>query len=267
MRSMAIRRLMAVLTSISALWLMTLPAAAATVTFSFTGSDFYIPRPVASSDQEGVLRLLTSYDLAANGFGDLIGTNCGFTVSAANGESVHLNNYGAIITGGNETDVLDTESLPNVLTTTLTDNTLTLGPTIDLYNVMLRDGNNTIGTSVDYVVTVVCETEDTTTTTQATTTTTTVETTTTTAPSTTTTAPSTTTTAPPVTTTSILGTTTTTTGETTTSSVAATSSTTVPPVTGSTLPFTGPVEAAGVAMAASALLLLGAGLLLAAREG
>jgi hypothetical protein len=258
MRSMAIRRLMAVMTSISALWLMTLPAAAATVTFSFTGSDFYIPRPVASSDQEGVLRLLTSYDLAANGFGDLIGTTCSFTVSAANGESVHLYNYGAIVTGGNETDILDTESLPNVLTTTLTDDTLLLGPIIDLYNVMIADDNGTIGTSVDYEVIIVCETEETTTTTEATTTTTTVDTTTTTAPTTTTTLP--------VTTTSILGTTTTSTGETTTSSVAATSSTTVPPVTGSTLPFTGPVEAAGVAMAASALLLLGAGLLLAARE-
>lgn len=46
-----------------------------------------------------------------------------------------------------------------------------------------------------------------------------------------------------------------------------TTTSTVPPVTGSTLPFTGaPVETAGVAMAAAALLVLGGGVLMAARE-
>jgi hypothetical protein len=177
-------------------------------------------------------------------------------------KSVHLNNFGAIVTGGNETDIFDTESLPDVLTTQLEDATLVLGETIELYNVMVRDDNGTIGTSVEYVVTVTCTTEEeTTTTTVETTTTTTVETTTT-------TAPTTTTTTLPVSTTSILGTTTTTTVvDTTTTSVAATSTSTIPPVTGSTLPFTGPpVEAAGVAMAAAALLLLGGGVLLATRE-
>jgi hypothetical protein len=252
---------MAVLTALATVGLMSLPAGAATVIFSFEGDDFYIPRPVESSDQENVYRLLNSYDLAANGYADLIGLNCTFSVTAANGTSVHLNNFGAIITGGDETDIFDTESAPDELTTQLEDATLVLGETIELYNVMVRDDDGIIGTSVDYVVTVTCTTEDetTTTTTVETTTTTTVETTTTTAPTTTTTLP--------VSTTSILGTTTTTVADTTTTSVAATSTSTLPPVTGSTLPFTGPpVEAAGIAMAAAALLLLGGGVLLATRE-
>jgi hypothetical protein len=261
MRTMAARRLMAVLTAVATVALMSLPAGAATVIFSFEGDDFYIPRPVGSSDQENVYRLLNSYDLAANGYADLIGLECTFSVTAANGTSVHLNNFGAIVTGGNETDIFDTESLPDVLTTQLEDATLVLGETIELYNVMVRDDNGTIGTSVEYVVTVTCTTEEETTTT-------TVETTTTTTVETTTTAPTTTTTTLPVSTTSILGTTTTTTvADTTTTSVAATSTSTLPPVTGDTLPFTGPpVEAAGIAMAAAALLLLGGGVLLATRE-
>ncbi len=261
MRTMAARRLMAVLTAAATVGLMSLPAGAATVIFSFEGDDFYLPRPVESSDQEYVYRLLATYDMAANGYADLIGLNCTFSVTAANGSSVHLNNYGAIITGGNETDILDTESLPDVLTTQLEDATLVLGETIELYNVMVRDGNGTIATSVEYVVTVTCLTvEETTTTTVEETTTTAVETTTT------TTAPTTTTTLP-VSTSSILITTTTTVADTTTTSAAATSTSTIPPVTGDTLPFTGPpVEAAGIAMAAAALLLLGGGVLLAGRE-
>jgi hypothetical protein len=231
MRTMAARRVMAVLTAVATVGLMSLPAGAATVVFSFEGDDFYIPRPVESSDQENVYRLLNSYDLAANGYADLIGLECTFSVTAANGESVHLNNFGAIVTGGNETDIFDTESLPDVLTTQLEDATLVLGETIELYNVMVRDDNGTIGTSVEYVVTVTCTTEEeTTTTTVETTTTTTVETTTT-------TAPTTTTTTLPVSTTSILGTTTTTTvADTTTTSVAATSTSTIPPVTGTPFP-------------------------------
>jgi hypothetical protein len=260
---MAARRIMAILTATMVLGLMSLPAGAATVEFTVEGSDFYIPRPVEASDQEGVYRLLTSYDLASNGFGDLIGTECIFTVTADNDDSVHLNNFGAIVTGGNETDIYDTESEPNELTTQLEDPTLVLGETIELFNVMLRDPNGTIGTSVDYVVTVRCTTvEETTTTTAAETTTTTVEETTT-----TTVADTTTTTAPAITTSTVLGETTTTTAPATTSSTSAAATSTVPPVTGSTLPFTGaPVDAAGVGMAAAALLLLGGGVLLAARE-
>jgi hypothetical protein len=267
MRTMAARRLMAVLTAVATVGLMSLPAGAATVIFSFEGDDFYIPRPVEFSDQENVYRLLATYDLAANGYADLIGVNCTFTVTAANGSSVHLNNFGAIITGGNETDIFDTESLPDVLTTQLEDATLVLGETIELYNVMVRDDNGTVGTSVEYVVTVTCITADDTTTTTVvddTTTTTVDDTTTTTVDDTSTTTAPTTTTTLPVSTSSILITTTTV-ADTTTTSAAATS--TVPPVTGSTLPFTGPpVEAAGIAMAATALLLLGGGVLLAGRE-
>lgn len=259
MRSIAARRTLAAVTAALAVGLLSLPAGAAVVSFSFTGSDFYLPRPAEASDQVGVYRLVATYDLAANGFEDLIGDECTFGVSAANGESVHLMNFGAIVTGGNETDVYDTESEPNVTQTRLEDATLVLSSTIELFNVMLPDPNGLVGTSVDYTVTVTCGTEDTTTTTAATTTTT-EETTTTTASTTTTTEGTTTTTASPTTSSSVLGTTTST-------SVAATSTSTVPPVSGSTLPFTGPpVEAAGLAMAAAALLMLGGGVLVAGRE-
>ena len=191
MKFIAVRRSLAALTAISALMLMSLPAGAATVIFSFTGSDFYIPRPSAASDQVGVYRLLTTYDLAANGHANLIGLECSFSVSAANGDSVHPNNFGAITTGGEETDIFDTESEPNVTTTTLEDATLVLGATIELYNVMLPDDDDIVATSVDYVVDVTCETEETTTTSEDTTTTTEATTTTTEATTTSTTVPAT----------------------------------------------------------------------------
>ncbi len=244
------RRAFAVAVAAAMTLLMSLPAFAAPVTL-FTTSDFYIPRPADASDQVGVRRLLDSFDLAANGFEDLIGDECLFTVSAANGDSVHLNNFAVITTGTNETDVYGTESLPNVETTTLEDATHVLGPTIEFYNVMLPDADGLIGTSVDFVVTVDCEFDEETTTTTEGTTTTTEGTTTTTEGSSTTTESSTTTTTIPTTSSSVLGTTT----------------TTIPPVSGSTLPFTGPpVEAAGLAMAAAALLMLGSGVLIAARQ-
>jgi len=255
MRSNAGRRILGMLTATLAAGLLALPAAAAVTMFQFSGSDFYLPRPAAASDQVGVPRLLATYDLAANGHADLIGLECAFEVDAANGDSVHLDNYGAIVTGGNESDVFETEALPNVSETLLTDATLVLGPTIELYNVMLPDPNDTVGTSVDYMVYVTCTTND------ATTTTTVATTTTTQATTTTTTAPTTTTTAPPTTSSSVLGTTTT-----TAPGADATSTTTVPSVAPNTLPFTGPpAEAAGLAMAATALLMLGGGALLAAR--
>jgi len=245
-------------TALSAIVLMSLPAVAAPVTL-FTGSDFYIPRPAANSDQVGVPRLLATFDVAAAGYGDLIGSTCTFAATAANGESVHLNNFGILDTGDGtdtETDILETESLPNVLTTVLEDATLVVGPVINLYNVMLPDDNGIVGTSVDYVITVDCVVVEptTTTTTEPPTTTTTTEATTT-------------TTTGATTSTTVVLITTTTVEATTTTSVAATSSTTVPPVSGSTLPFTGPpVEAAGIAMAGVALLLLGAGALLASKQ-
>jgi hypothetical protein len=259
-----LRRSLALVTAMSAVILMSLPALAAPVTL-FTASDFYIPRPAEFSDQVGVPRLLATFDVAANGFEEFIGQNCTFTVTAENGDSVHLNNYGILDTGdGPETEtlILETESEPNVLTTILEDETLVIGPVIQLFNVMIPDPNNTVATSVDYVVMVDCEQqEETTTTTEPE-----EETTTTTEPE----EETTTTTVPEVTTTTGFfdDTTTTTAPDVTSSSVSQeTTSTTVPPVTGSTLPFTGPpVEAAGVAMAASAMLLLGGGVLLAARR-
>ena len=173
------RRALAVVVAAAMTLLMSLPAFAAPVTL-FTASDFYIPRPAETSDQVGVRRLLDEFDLAANGFEDLIGDECLFTVSAFNGESVHLNNFAVITTGTTETDVYDTESQPNVETTALEDATHVLGPTIEFYNVMLPDADGLVGTSVDFIVTVDCEFDEETTTTTAGTTTTTEGTTTTT---------------------------------------------------------------------------------------
>lgn len=262
MSAQAVRRTLAISVAAAMTMLLALPALAVPVVL-FTASDFYIPRPAAVSDQVGVRRLLISFDLAANGFGDLIGQECVFTVSATNGESVHLDNYAVIATGTSETDVYGTESQPNVETTTLEDSTHVLGATVELYNVMLPDPDGIVGTSVDFVVSVDCDV-NTTTTTEATTTTT--EATTTTTEATTTTTASTTTTAPSTTSSTVLGTTTTTLPVTSTSA-AATSTTTVPPVTGSTLPFTGPpVEAAGLVMAGLAMLMLGSGVLVAVKQ-
>ncbi len=179
---------------------LAVPAMAQTVSFSFTGADFSVPRPVDQTDQEGVRRLLTTFDLAANGYGDLIGRTCTFSVAAANGQSVHLNNFGVIATGVNETDVLQTESLPNVVETVLQDATLVLGATIELYNVMVPDANGIVATSVDYSVTATCTAQQTTTTTSEATTTTS-EATTTTSEATTTTSETTTTTSETTTTT------------------------------------------------------------------
>lgn len=248
MSSIASRRILGMLTAILAAGLFALPAGAQTTSFQFTGSDFYVPRPAAASDQVGVLRLLTSFDLAANGYGELIGQVCSFEVDASNGESVHVNNYAAIITGGEETDVYETEAAPNVTETLLEDATLTLGDSIELYNVMLPDSEDIMATSVEFTVIVTCTTEETTTTTE---------------PTTTTTEPTTTTTVPVTTTTSVLGTTTTTAPE----AEATSTTTTVPSVSPSTLPFTGPpVEPAGLAVAGAALMLLGGGALFAARR-
>jgi hypothetical protein len=274
------KRVLAVTTAMSAVVLMSLPAVAVPVQL-FEADDFYIPRPASASDQVGVPRLLISFDVAANGFGDLIGQTCLFTIGAANGSSVHLNNYGILDTGAasnNLTDILETESLPDVITTTLTDQFLTIGPVITLYNVMLPDPDDRVATSVEYVVTVDCDISDETTTTTVddTTTTTVDDTTTTTVDDTTTTTvdDTTTTTVDDTTTTSAVDITTTTGFITTTtvpgdsSSTSVVGSTTIPPVTGSTLPFTGPpVEAAGILMAGTALLLLGGGVLLAAKRG
>jgi len=242
---------------VAGLFYASVPAFAAPISL-LAASDFYIPRPASASDQVGVRRLLAVYDLAENGYADLIGIECTFTITAANGDSVHPNNFGVIVTGDDESDILETESEPNVTTTRLEDETLVLGPTIELYNVMLPDEDDIVATSVDYEVFVDCEPE-TTTTTQATTTTTEA--------TTTTTEPTTTTTAPTTSSSTVLGTTTTTLPTTSTSAEATSSSTTVPQVTASTLPFTGPpVETAGWLMAATALFLLGGGALLAARD-
>ena len=154
--------------------------------FTFTGSDFFVPRPPDQTDQENVPRLLATFDLVANGFEELVGQTCAILVLAANGDSVHPNNFGRIVTGSSETDVLETESEPNVLRTVLDDPTLVLGATMELYNIMVPDDEGIVATSVIYTVSVFCA-EQTTTTTTPETTTTTPETTTTTPETTTTT--------------------------------------------------------------------------------
>ncbi len=241
---------------------LAVPALAQTVSFSFSGADFYVPRSVDQSDQEGVPRLVATYDLAANGSGDLIGRTCTFTVAAANGQSVHSNNYGVIDTGAVETDVLQTESLPNVVETVIQDASLVLGATIELYNIMVPDANGTVATSVDYTVTVTCTAQQTTTTTSETTTTTSETTTTTpetttTTPETTTTTPETTTTAPE-TTTSTTDPPTTTDPTTSTTSIPITSTSILATTVAQTLPFTGPGAGGGWLSLGAALLVAGA---------
>ena len=255
MPSQTARRFLAGSTAAAVVLLMSLPALAAPITL-FTAEDFYIPRPASASDQVGVRRLLITYDLAANGYGDLVGEECLFTVSAFNGDSVHLDNFAVIATGASETDVYGTESQPNVETTTLEDATHVLGSTIEFYNVMLPDADGLIGTSVDFVVSVDCEFD--TTTTQPTTPTTSPTTSPTTPPTTPpTTTPPPTTPPPSVSSTTVVP----------PPSVSSTTVTTLPPVVATTLPFTGPpIEAAGLAMAAAALLLLGSGVLVAIRQ-
>ncbi len=194
-------------------------------------------------------RFVATFDLVAEGFEELVGQTCAILVLAANGDSVHPYNFGQIVTGGSETDVLETESEPNVLRTVLENRLLVLGPTMELYNIMVPDDEGIVATSVVYTVSVFCA-EQTTTTTTPETTTTPPETTTTT-PETTTTTPETTTTTPETTTTIPI----------TTTSISAT--TLVQP----TLPFTGPGPGGGgwVSLAA-ALLVAGAVALGAARR-
>lgn len=208
-----------------------------TVTVTFTASDEYIPRPVEFADPADLEpRLRASIDLAANGLDRFIGSTCRFSVTAANGSSEHPN-YGIITTNGDTTTILDTENEANVTVTRLTDADLTLGATINLYNVLVPDDNGDVATSVDYVVTFTCQeappSESTTTTTTADTTTTSNDSTTSTSspPSTTTTTtPATTTTSTPTTSTTIVTTTSTSAPPTTTTPP------TVPPTTATTNP-------------------------------
>lgn len=212
-----------------------------------SGSDFYIPRPVEASDDYGVPRLLVVVDVPV----EHQGQPCLVSAEADNGDSVHAENFGFILTEGDRADFIGTESEPNVKKVVVQGNPFTPGETVSLYNVMLPDPDGTVGTSVDYFIILDCEAQVTTTTTQATTTTT-QGTTTTTAATTTTTGDTTTTTQG----------TTTTTGESTTTTEGET--TTTPP-NGSTLPDTGPTGIVGLVGSAVALMIIGVGFLIGAR--
>ncbi len=217
--------------------------------FTFVGSDFFIPQPLMQTDQEGVPRLVGTFDLVANGFEELVGQTCAILVLAANGDSVHPYNFGQIVTGSSETDVLETESEPNVLRTVLENRLLVLGETMELYNIMVPDDEGIVATSVQYTVSVFCAEQPITTTTTPETTTTTSETTTTTSETTTTTSETTTSTTEPTTTTTTIPIT----------------STSISQTTLETLPNTGPGAGGWVSLAA-ALLVAGAVALGAARR-
>ena len=151
------RRLLAAAVIASGLSWSALPAAAElTLTetgFQVTASDFYLPRPAEASDQVGVERLRSSDPIPA----DLIGATCSITIGAANGESTHGENYGIVRSNGDEVIAQDTEDQPNVIKTTQSDRLITLGATIDIFNVMVEDAAGEVGTSVDYVVDVNCQ--------------------------------------------------------------------------------------------------------------
>jgi len=277
------RRTLAVIVALMGVSWSALPGVAATTTIEFTAEDFYIPRPADRSDQVGVERLLASVEVPA----ELVGTTCSVVGTSTNGESVHPNNYGMIRSNGDSVRIDGTEDTASGVR--LSDRTIVLGATIDLYNVMQPDSDGIVATSVNYSVRVTCTTDDTGTTTTSipTTTSTTFETSTTTsAPTTTTTAPATTSTSSPTSSTTVPGSSTSTlppttsttqpgsststtapTDSTSTTAGTGTSITTLPPVTRSTLPFTGPpVQTAGMVMAGLALLALGGGLVVAGRE-
>jgi hypothetical protein len=221
---------------------------------SFTGTDRLTPRPETVA-QIGELRLVATFQVPAADVGCL----ATFTVHAVNGDSVHQANYGRIVTNGDQADILNTETEPNIDRTRLTDRTLTLGETISLYNIIgpWSDGDTTrtgyVGTSVEYRTGYTCQTDDTTTTSTI-------------SSSTSTTPPSTTSTLPPSssTTTPTLTTTTTLPVPPTTAPTPPTTivivdeppgTVTVPPVTITELPFTGPSHLeilAGFAVAAMA---------------
>ena len=206
------------------------------------------------TEEENVPRLVATFDLVAEGFEELVGQTCGIIVLAANGDSVHLYNFGHLATGDNETDVLETESEPNVLRTVLDDRTLVLGETMELYNIMVPDDDNIVATSVVYTVSVFCAEQVTTPQPPETTTT---------PPETTTTPPETTTTTSETTTTT--SETTTTTSETTTTTIPITT-TSISATTLQTLPFTGPGAGGGWLSLGAALLVAGAVALGAARR-
>jgi hypothetical protein len=240
-------------------------AGAETRTLEFGGSDFYIPRPADRSDQVGIERLIASVDTPA----ELVGLACSVVGTSTNGESVHPNNYGMLRSNGDSVRIDGTEDAAQGVK--LSDRVIVLGTTVQLFNVMLPDANGRVATSVDYSVRVTCTpaTDDTTTTTttppsSTTPTTTPGSTTSTTFDSTT----STTSALPPVTSTTVPTESTTTTAPEIPPTTGPTDST-IPPVTSPpTLPFTGVDESlfGGIAMAGLALLLLGAGVLVAGRR-
>lgn len=235
-------------------------AHAATVSFSFTASDFATPGNVQPGDR----RLIASEPVPA----ELVGLTCVFSVTATNGESVHVNNYVEIVTNGNATDVLGTEDA--AFGVHVEDRTLELGSTVDVFNIIGQRavGELPVGTSVDMTIGVTCQTDDTTTTTTGQTTSSSSSTTTTPTVTTTTTlpTPSTSTTTPATTTTVPTESTTTTRPPVVTIPYPSTS--TIPPITTlPTLPFTGPTDhPLGLGASALAALTVGAWMLWAVRD-
>lgn len=220
------------------------------------GGDYYIPRPVEASDQEGVYRLMVTAEITGTLLEPFIGERCTFSLVSDNKESIHLNNYAVVDTGATTVPIPGTESVPFRVTDPPDVFMADLGETVALYNIMEPDPDGIMATSVDYTLTIECV---------AVPPTTTPETTTTIPPETTTTTNATTTTTDG--TTSTTGGSTTTTFPSTTTTWGGETTTTVPPTTGSTLPFTGVEEHLPEMVAAGvALLLLGGGALLAARN-
>lgn len=207
-----------------------------TYTFTMQGSDFLIPRPAETFPDLGARRTVDTHTVPT----EHVGWNCRFVVTAGNGDSVHQLNHGYLTTNGGETRINDTETQPNITATRLDDDTLTLGNTVTLTNVIpgwtqgdtVREGF--VATSVTYNVEATCTPPP-----QATTTTTSTSTT---EPTTTTTPPdgssssTTTTTTPDTTTTTAPNTTTTTSVPATTTTTTTSSSTTAPPTTTTTQP-------------------------------
>ena len=240
-----IKRWAGALAVVLAFGVMGIPdAMAATATTTFWASDHATPGTVSAGD----VRLIASYSFEGAA---QVGIECDFRVTSTNDESVHVNNFVTIVTGGQTITVLGTED--GVGGVHVSDTRVVLGDTVDVYNhIGARvPGELPVGTSVELEIAITCTIEDDTTSTTA-------NSTTTSSTGSTTTVPSSTSIPPTASTSSSLVTTTT---------APTGSTTTVPPVTSPpTLPYTGLDDHLPSLAFAGAMLALLGGFLLRARS-
>ena len=229
------RRLLLALAVVATL---ALPAVAADGTYGF--DDFAIPNPTRPQTARVLLTVDTS---------EHAGETCQIVVDTANGPSVHAENYVTIEGGIPTITVTGTEDSDGGVHQSTS--TVVMGDELHVVN------HFALATSVEGRITITCQPPTTTTITSPPSTTSSSVPTTTSVPDTSSS------TSPPDSSTSS------TSPASSTSSSVSPPSTTIPPVSNppATLPVTGPDGLVGWAVAGVALMLLGGGLVMAAREG